>query len=141
MTHTFKGDVVMPSLTGEFEVTSWNEEPYVQREGDCKLTRASVTQKLSGGVTGTGAVEWLMSYQADATARFVGLQHLDGEIDGRAGSVVLDTVGDFDGKEARGTWTIVRGSGTGGWAGMRGDGTYRAPLGPKASFTLDYDFE
>jgi hypothetical protein len=95
----------MASLTGEFEVTSWNEEPYAQRDGERKLTHASVTQTLSGGVTGTGAVEWLMSYQEDGTARFVGLQQLDGEIEGRAGSVVLDTVGDFDGKEAAGSWT------------------------------------
>ncbi len=131
----------MPSLTGEFEVTSWNEEPYAQREGERKLTRARVTQKLSGGVTGTGAVEWLMSYQADGTARFVGLQQLEGEIEGLAGSVVLDTVGDFDGKEATGTWTVVPGSGTGAWAGMRGDGHYRAPLGPRATFTLEYGFE
>jgi hypothetical protein len=71
----------------------------------------------------------------------VGLQQLDGEIEGRAGSVVLDTVGDFDGKEAAGTWTVVPGSGTGAWTGMRGDGHYRAPIGPKASFTLDYAFE
>jgi hypothetical protein len=131
----------MASLTGEFEVTSWNEEPYAEREGERKLTRASVTQKLSGGVTGTGAVEWLMSYQEDGTARFVGMQQVDGEIEGRAGTVVLDTVGDFDGKEATGTWTVVPGSGTGAWAGIRGGGNYRAPMGPKATFTLDYAFE
>jgi len=131
----------MTTLTGEFEVTSWNEEPYAQREGERKLTRARVTQTLSGGVTGTGAVEWLMSYQEDGTARFVGLQQLDGEIGGRAGTVVLDSVGDFDGKEATGTWTIVPGSGTGAWAGLRGRGSYRAPMGPKATFTLDYAFE
>jgi hypothetical protein len=131
----------MASLTGEFEVTSWNEEPYAQREGERKLTRASVTQTLSGGLTGTGEVEWLMSYQEDGTARFVGLQQLDGAIEGREGSVVVDTIGDFDGKEAVGTWTVVPGSGTGEWAGMRGDGRFRAPMGPKASFTLDYSFE
>lgn len=131
----------MTGLTGEFEVTSWNEEPYAERDGERKLTHARVTQKLSGGVTGRGAVEWLMSYQGDGTARFVGLQQLEGEIDGRAGSVVLDTVGDFDGKEATGTWSVVPGSGTGSWAGMRGDGTFRAPAGPKATFTLDYVFE
>jgi Protein of unknown function (DUF3224) len=131
----------MASLTGEFEVTSWNEEPYAQREGERKLTRAKVGQKLSGDLTGTGAVEWLMSYQEDGTARFVGLQQLDGAIEGREGSVVVDTVGDFDGKEAAGTWNVVPGSGTGGWAGMRGGGQFRAPMGSKASFSLDYAFD
>ena len=131
----------MATLNGEFEVTSWNEEPYAEREGARKLTRASVTQKLSGDLTGTGAVEWLMSYQEGGTARFVGLQQLDGAIEGREGSVVVDTVGDFDGKDAAGAWTVVPGSGTGGWTGMRGDGNFRAPMGTKASFTLDYSFE
>ncbi|HKH26345.1 MAG TPA: DUF3224 domain-containing protein [Acidimicrobiia bacterium] len=129
------------SLKGEFEVTSWNETPYAEREGDRKLTRASVTQQLSGGLTGAGEVQWLMSYQQDGTARFVGLQQLEGAIEGRSGSVVVDTVGDFDGKEARGVWTVVPGSGTGEWAGMRGDGGFVAPHGSKASFTLDYSLE
>jgi Protein of unknown function (DUF3224) len=131
----------MASLTGEFQVTSWNESPYAEREGDRKLTRASVTQNLSGGLTGTGEVEWLMSYQQDGTARFVGLQQLEGAIDDRTGSVVVDTLGDFDGKEATGRWTVVPGSGTGGWAGMRGHGGFRAPLGSTASFTLDYSLD
>jgi hypothetical protein len=131
----------MASVRGEFEVTSWNEEPYAERDGERKLTRAVVTQKLSGGLTGTGAVQWLMSYQDDGTARFVGLQQLDGAIEGRNGSVVVDTVGDFDGKQATGAWRVIPGSGTGDWAGMRGDGRFEAPLGSRARFTLDYSFE
>ena len=77
-------------------------------------------------MTGTGAVEWLMSYQEDGTARFVGLQQLDGEIEGRAGSVVLDTVGDFDGKEAAGV-DRRSGSGTGAWAECAATGTTGRP--------------
>jgi hypothetical protein len=131
----------MASVTGEFEVTSWNEEPYAEREGERKLTRAVVTQKLSGGLTGTGAVQWLMSYQDDGTARFVGLQQLDGALEGRSGSVVVDSVGDFDGKQAKGAWRVIPGSGTGDWVGMQGGGGFEAPLGSKAQFTLDYSFE
>ena len=131
----------MKSLRGEFEVTTWNEDAYAQREGERKLTRAKVDQNLSGGVTGTGHVEWLMSYQPDGTARFVGLQLLDGEIEGRRGSVVAETIGEFNGTEAIWHLTVVPESGTGDWAGMRGEGDFRAPHGNKASFTLDYAFE
>src|SRR5262249_2321779 len=131
----------MATVTGEVEVTSWHEEPYAEREGDRKLTRAVVTQKLSGDLSGTGAVQWLMSYQDDGTARFVGLQQLDGAIEGRNGSVVVDTVGDFDGKQATGAWRVIPGSGTGEWVGMRGDGRFEAPLGSRARFTLDYFFD
>jgi Protein of unknown function (DUF3224) len=82
-----------------------------------------------------------MSYGDDGTARFVGLQQLEGAIDGREGSVVLESFGDFDGTEATWSGKVLDGSGTGGWAGMRGEGRFRAPHGPKASFTLDYSFD
>jgi hypothetical protein len=131
----------MKTLKGEFEVTSWDEDAYAQRDGDRKLTHAVVNGTVSGDVTGAGDVQWLMSYQADGTARFVGFQHLDGTIDGRKGSAVVESIGAFDGKEAAGTWTVVPGSGTGDWSGLRGEGSFRSPMGTKAAFTLDYAFE
>jgi hypothetical protein len=121
--------------------TSWEETTYAERDGDRKLTRAEVTQDLSGDVTGKGQVEWLMSYAEDGTAHFVGLQQFEGLIDGREGSIVLETIGDFDGTEAVWHAKIVEGSGTGAWTGMRGEGRFQAPHGSKASFTLDYSFD
>ena len=131
----------MPKMNGEFAISSWDEETYAEREGERKLTRATVTQDLAGDVAGKGQVEWLMSYGEDGTAHFVGLQQFEGMIDGREGSVVLETIGDFDGTEATWTAQVVEGSGTGGWAGMRGEGRFQAPHGSKASFTLDYSFD
>jgi Protein of unknown function (DUF3224) len=131
----------MPTLNGELTLSSWNEETYAERDGARKLTRSTVTQDLTGGIVGKAKVEWLMSYAEDGTARFVGLQEFEGAIDGREGSVVLESVGDFDGTEATWTGKVVEGSGTAGWAGMRGEGRFRAPHGPKASFTLDYSFD
>ena len=58
-----------------------------------------------------------------------------------AGSVVLRTVGTFDGREARAQWTVVPGSGSGGLEGLRGEGGFTAPHGGQATVTLDYDFE
>ena len=131
----------MAKVNGEFVLTSWEEKTYTEREGDRKLTRATVTQDVTGGATGKAEVEWLMSYGEDGTAHFVGLQQLEGVIDGREGSVVLEAIGDFDGAEARWTARVLEGSGVGGWAGMRGEGRFVAPHGPKASFTLDYSFD
>jgi hypothetical protein len=130
----------MPKLDGEFTLSSWEEETYAEREGERKLTRATVTQDLAGDVVGKGQVEWLMSYGKDGTAHFVGLQQFEGVIDGREGSVVLETIGDFDGTEATWSGRVIEGSGTGGWAGMSGEGRFQAPHGSKASFTLDYSF-
>jgi hypothetical protein len=131
----------MPKLDGEFTLSSWEEETYAEREGERKLTRATVTQDLAGDVVGKGQVEWLMSYGEDGTAHFVGLQQFEGVIDGREGSVVLETIGDFDGNEAAWIGKIVEGSGTGDWIGMRGEGRFRAPHGSKASFTLECSFD
>ena len=131
----------MPKLNGEFTVNSWKEETYAERDGERKLTRATVTQDLAGDVVGTGQVEWLMSYHEDGTAHFVGLQQFEGAIEDREGSVVLETIGDFDGTEATWTANVVEGSGTGDWAGLRGSGRFQAPHGSKASFTLDCSFD
>jgi Protein of unknown function (DUF3224) len=131
----------MTKLTGEFTVTSWDEETYAEREGDRKLTRATVTQDLDGDVTGKGRVEWLMSYGDDGTAHFVGLQVFEGVIAGRQGTAVLETTGDFDGAEAAWAGKVVEGSGTGEWTGLSGEGQFRAPHGNKATFTLDCSFD
>jgi Protein of unknown function (DUF3224) len=131
----------MTALNGEFAVTSWDEKPYAEREGERKLTRASVTQDVSGDIVGTGQVEWLMSYAEDGTAHFVGLQQFEGTIDGREGSVVFETIGDFDGNEATWTAKVVPGSGAAGWATMHGEGRFRAPHGNKASYSLDCSFD
>jgi hypothetical protein len=127
----------MTKARGSFAVTSWHEDPYEELEGGGKLTRASVEQTFTGDISGDGAVQWLMSYRSDGTARFVGLQRVRGSVGDRSGSFVLETAGDFDGNEAKGTWSVVAGSGTAGLTGLRGAGMFRAP---KASFELDYEF-
>jgi hypothetical protein len=131
----------MTTYTGEFSIAAWDEETYAEPGPDRKLTSATVEQQLTGDITGTGGVRWLMCYDPDGTARFVGLQHITGSIDGREGTVVLESEGRFDGEEATGAWTIVPGSGTAGLAGITGTGGFRAPMGGTPSFTLDCHFE
>jgi hypothetical protein len=47
--------------------------------------------------------------------------------------------GDYDGRKARGSWSVFVGSGTGGLATLHGQGDFVAPDGPKAWFTLEYE--
>jgi hypothetical protein len=129
----------MSTLTGGFELASWDEQTTQELEGERKLTRALVTQTFTGDLEGEGSVEWLMCYAEDGTARFVGMQLVRGVIDGRKGSVVLETVGEFDGGKARGRWTVIPGSATGDLAGITGEGRFEAPHGPNATFTLEVD--
>jgi hypothetical protein len=127
--------------TGKFTLQGWDEQTYAEIDGGGKLTRASVKQAFSGGIEGDGAVEWLMCYRPDETADFVGLQRVSGRLGERAGDFVLQTIGTFDGREAKGAWSVVPGSGTGDLRGLRGTGEFSAPRGPEATLTLDYDFE
>ena len=126
----------MPTATGSFEVKHWNEAPYEEFDEGAKLTRAEVEQSFTGDVAGDGAAQWLMSYRKDGTAHFVGLQRVAGVIGDRKGSFVLETVGDFDGTEARWTATVIRGSGLGDLEDLTGSGSFRAPHGSTAEYEL-----
>jgi uncharacterized protein DUF3224 len=128
----------MTTMNGSFKVGSWNEDAYDEREGR-RLTRASVSQKFEGDIAGEGAAEWLMAYEPGGTARFVGLQLVDGVVDGRRGTFVLETVGEFDGGIARWDASVVPGSATGELTDLTGAGRFEAPHGSEASYELEVE--
>ena len=129
----------MARARGTAEVTSWNEDTYEELDGGTKLVRATVEQKLAGDIEGNGAVQWLMSYRPDGTAYFVGLQRVTGSIGDRDGSFVLETVGEFDGKVAAGSWTVVDGSATKELVGLYGSGSFEAPMGKEPTYDIEYE--
>jgi hypothetical protein len=132
-------EVAMTTLNGGFEVASWDENAYDER-GARRLTRAAVSQTFIGDIAGSGSAEWLMAYRQDGTARFVGLQLVEGEVAGRTGTFVLETSGDFDGQVARWDATVVAGSPTGELRDLVGRGKFEAPLGSKATYELRVKF-
>jgi hypothetical protein len=130
----------MTTLHGDFQVASWDENAYDECDGH-RLTKASVTQRFEGDIAGEGAAEWLMAYGADGTARFVGLQLIDGEVAGRRGTFVLETSGEFDGRVARWDASVVSGSSTGELADLRGRGRFEAPHGSEASYEFEVELD
>lgn len=70
-----------------------------------------------------------------------GVQRVDGSIGGRSGSFLVETVGEFNGAEAAGTWSVIPGSATGELAGLGGTGGFRAPHGSNADVELDHTFD
>jgi hypothetical protein len=128
-------------VKGEFEILSMGEDTYFEAESGAKLTRANGAQRFSGGIEGEGSVEWLMCYLPDGTARFVGLQLIEGALGDHRGRFVIESVGTHDGERSRGTWSVIEGTGTGGLSGIRGDGTFEAPSGPLASFVLQFEID
>ena len=129
----------MPTATGTFEITSAGEDPFHERGGEPKLARAHGTQRFGGDIEGDGIVEWLNCYVPRGTARLIGLQRIDGTIHGRKGSVVIEVLADHDGRESRGTWAIVSGSGAGELTAIAGTGSFEARGGPTVSYRLDYE--
>jgi hypothetical protein len=128
----------MTDATGTFQVTGGGEDTYHEQEGGPKLTRVSGSQRFTGDIKGEGSVEWSMCYLPDATARFAGLQRVEGSIGGRTGSFVMESVGSHDGKASKGVWRVIVGSGTGDLSGLTGEGTFDAPGGPEVSYRLEY---
>lgn len=124
--------------TANFKVENWNEDKTVEAEAGA-TSMARVEQSLSGAIEGAGLAQWLMCYRPDKTADFVGLQRIEGSIDGRSGTVVLTSNGTFDGARAAGEMRVVEGSGTGELAGVSGSGTFDAPHGSEMTVEIDYE--
>lgn len=122
-----------------FAIKSWDEKPYSEGEDLPKLTRASVAKTFTGDLEGEGQVEYLMMYRADGSAAFVGLERVVGHIGGKAGSFVLQRTGVFEAGQARESYSVVPGSGTGELRGLRGKGASSVGHGMEHPFTLEYE--
>lgn len=130
----------MPRIESTFLVTGWEENAFHEAEGGPRLTRAQVKKGFSGGIEGVGTTEYLMVHRPDGTADFVGVERIEGSLDGKSGSFVLEHRGTFEGGTAKGSCQIVPGSGTGALTGLTGQGEFAA-TGPQAPFTLEYELD
>jgi hypothetical protein len=124
-----------------FAIKSWDEKPYSEGQDLPKLTRASVTKTFTGDIEGDGQVEYLMMYRSDGSAAFVGFERVVGRMGGRTGSFVLQRTGVFEGGQAKETYVVVSGSGTGELRGLRGEGTSAVGHGMEHPFTMDFELE
>jgi uncharacterized protein DUF3224 len=105
------------------------------------LARIHVEESFSGDISGDGVVEFLQAARADGPASFVGIERVTGTVGGRAGTFLLQDAGTVQDNIVSGDWFVIPGSGTGGLAGLRGEGGFRANLGEGAQVHLDYWFE
>jgi hypothetical protein len=124
-------------------ITVHKYEPTVYDQPDAgpALTRIHVEESFSGDITGEGMVEFLQAARADGPTSFVGIERVIGELAGRSGTFLLQDQGTVEANIVIGQWFVIPGSGTGGLAGLRGEGGFRADLGKDAHVHLDYWFE
>ena len=128
---------------GTFEIESWEEEPYDEREG-ARLTRTRLTKTFRGDVEGESTAELLMAYAAEeGSAAYVGFERVVGHVHGRSGSFVLHNTASSAGPsgERSAAWSVVPDSATGELRGLRGEARIINEPDGGHSFTLDYDFE
>ena len=123
---------------GGFEIKDWQENPAGAKTGP-KVTRASVKQRYTGDIKGTGTIEYVMAYRPDKTAEYTGVEVITGSIGGKKGSIALLVRGTYDGSEAVTKWEVIPGAGRGDLKGLKGKGEFSAPMGSKGEYTLTYD--
>jgi hypothetical protein len=123
---------------GAFEIADWTEKPAGPKAG-AKVTRATVKQRYTGDIKGTGTIEYVMVYRPDKTAEYTGVEVIAGSIGVRKGSIAMTLRGEYNGKEAVTKWSIVRGAGKGALKDLTGKGEFSAPMGSKGKYTLTYE--
>jgi hypothetical protein len=127
------------TANARFSIKSWDEKPYSEGKDLPKMTRASVDKTFTGDIDGEGHVEYVMMYRSDGTAAFVGLERITGRIAGRNGSFVLQRTGVFEDGQAKESYSVVTGSGTGELRGLRGEGTSSVGHAADYPFALSYE--
>ncbi len=125
------------SYTAPIEIGRWDEGSFDGVEGQGKVTRAMVTKTYTGPIVGRSTTQTLMAYAEDGSASLVGMERIEATIDGRRGTLVLQHVGGYADGVATAAVTVIAGAGGGDFAGVSGDGDFRAD--PKPSLTLRLD--
>lgn len=128
----------MPKVTAEYQIKGWDEKPFSEVEGAGKITHSAIKKTFTGGLEGEGVLHYLMAYNTDGTATYVGYERVTGKLGGRAGSFVMRHDGIFADGKADTKFTIVPGSGTGDLKGLQGQGHSNVGHMESYPMTLDY---
>ena len=127
------------TANARFAIKAWDEKPYREGADQPKLTKATVTKAYSGDIDGEGHVEYLMVYRGDGTATYVGIEQINGSLGGKTGSFVLERTGVFEDGQAKESYSVIPGSGTGALKGLLGEGTSSVGHGMEHPFVLSYE--
>lgn len=107
------------TLEARFEITEWNETVYEEPAEGPKLTRITIRKRYHGAIEGSGVVE-VLTAQGAAGAGYVASERVDGTLDGRQGTFVIQHGGLAEGTDQSSYGTIVPASGTGELASISG---------------------
>jgi hypothetical protein len=114
-------------LKAQFEIKSGTSTPFDEGDGLAKLTHAVVEKAYSGDLEATSVTQWLMAYQPEDRAAFVGIERIRGTVGDKSGTLVLQHVGRYADRCATATLTVL--SGTGDLAQTAAPATSGGPAG------------
>ncbi|HAW10089.1 MAG: DUF3224 domain-containing protein [Candidatus Dormibacteria bacterium] len=128
----------MPRAEGTFDIDRFDtEKPHDEHDG-VTLTRAHITKTFHGDLAGGSETDIIMVQTAQPAA-YAGIERFEGSVQGRMGGFVLQHNAGGEAGVLWMTWKIVETSGTGGLAGIRGEGQIIVGPGGEHSYTLDYE--
>lgn len=107
------------TLRASFEITEWTETPYDEPTEGPKLTRVTIRKRYAGAIVGSGVAD-VLTAQGPEGGGYVASERIDGSLDGRQGTFVIQHGGLADGDEQTTFGSIVPGSGTGRLIGIAG---------------------
>lgn len=105
------------------------------------LMEIHLNETFTGDIVGESPARALQLLRDDHSARMVSLQRFRGTLGGRSGTFVLQGSEVVEHGKIKATWFVVPGSGTDGFAGLRGEGGFEGDFGKGSNGTLDYWFE
>jgi hypothetical protein len=121
----------------KFECTNWEESAYAEVANGPKIGDAKMAFRYRGVLEGEGKSAGLLIYTADGSGTATGAEFFTGRVNGREGTVILETTNTFDAEGVTGTFKIVPGTGTGELADATGHGAYEMKMG---TYSTEYTF-
>jgi hypothetical protein len=120
------------TITANFEIAGWDETVYEEPAEGPPLARATVRKRFSGPLEGTSVAEVLLAGRSG----YLASERVDGALDGRRGTFVIQHGGVGDETDQHAFGHIVPGSGTGELRGLRGEAAYaHDDSGPRLTLT------
>ena len=101
----------MTKLETTIKIDNWDEKPSAEYDDGTKVSHAVVSLTEGNDGLSTGHLESVLYYGADGTSSYVGVLHLDGQLDGKSGSFTAIGNGEYDGTTASSTMPIIGGTG------------------------------
>jgi len=121
-------------------VQNYEAKPY-DEIADAALVEVHLNETFAGDLEGESPVRALQLKRDDKSASLVSMQRFRGRLGGREGTFVLQGTETVEHGTIKARWSVVPGSGTGDFRGLRGEGGFEGEFGKGSKGTLDYWFE